>query len=263
MWTLEIEHQRAMRLILGDDFYTAYILAESEGLQLDGTEEHLSYIGSNFKSKKDISNHTLGRYVKEHRSDVMAEIDLVINKMAVDILAKALRYVPVDTGRLRDSAYIKKQGDVVAVGFNCPYAIYVHEVAYNRHKKPTKYKFLEDATYEIKNKYLKKFRLGMIYIDYRFVFNDEGVAVLISRTGKNDKGISSRELKKQYKNYRDNDDFILDLKRELKYQNKLPDSTYKKLLDYVEYYSNRGKGKRASTKDILRSFAERISKGTV
>ena len=263
MWTLEIEHQRAMRLILGDDFYTAYILAESEGLQLDGTEEHLSYIGDNFKHRKDVSKDALGRYVKEHRSDVMAEIDLVINKMAVDILAKALRYVPVDTGRLRDSAYIKKRGDVVAVGFNCPYAIYVHEVAYNRHKKPTRYKFLEDATYEVKNKYFKKFRQGMMYMDYRFVFNDEGVAVLLSRTGKNDKGISAREVKEQYKNYRDNEYFIKYLKNQLLHHTNMNDSTYQKMVDYVEYYSNRGKGKRASTLDILRSFAERISKGTV
>lgn len=260
MWTLEIEHQRAMRLILGDDFYTAYVLAESEGLQLDGNEEHLSYIGNNLEYGR---SQEFLQYLKDNRESLNNEIDLVINKLAVDILAKALRYVPVDTGRLRDSAYIKKRGDVVAVGFNCPYAIYVHEVAYNRHKKPTRYKFLEDATYEVMSKYIRRLKSGVQLIDVAFQFNDEGIAVLIDRRHQKKNKMSYISVKNQYKKYRDNDDSIMTLKKELRHQNILPDDTYKKLLDYVEYYSNRGKGKRASTKDIIRSFAERISKGTV
>lgn len=90
MWTLEIEHQRAMRLILGDDFYTAYVLAESEGLQLDGTEEHLSYIGSNFGYKKGIDKTDLDSYIRENATELLSEVDLVINKIAVDILARHL-----------------------------------------------------------------------------------------------------------------------------------------------------------------------------
>lgn len=262
MWTLEIEHQRAMRLILGDDFYTAYILAESEGLQLDGTEEHLSYIADNINARKNRQEFL--QYLKDNSESLNHEIDLVINKLAVDILAKALRYVPVDTGRLRDSAYIKKRGGVVAVGFNCDYAIYVHEIAYNRHKKPTRYKFLEDAVYESISSLMKRLSGSLVLFQVSFEFNSSGIACLISRnTRENKRKNTFAGILNQYKKYRDNDDFILDLKRELKHQNKLPDSTYKKLLDYVEYYSNRGKGKRASTKDILRSFAERISKGTV
>jgi hypothetical protein len=65
------------------------------------------------------------------------------------LLEKTLPFVPVDTGRLRESGEVKvsgKVGDVSAwVQFLAPYAIFVHENMQAQHAPPTTAKFLEIA----------------------------------------------------------------------------------------------------------------------
>lgn len=73
--------------------------------------------------------------------------------IANKILNKSIYYTPVDTGKLRNSIYIKPYEDGWEIGYTCDYAIYVHEIGVNYHKPPTQYKFLEDAAFEVINEY--------------------------------------------------------------------------------------------------------------
>jgi hypothetical protein len=66
----------------------------------------------------------------------------------VDIMRVSLREVPVDTGRLRASAFVtfpKYTGEIkIFAGYSTDYAIYVHEDEFATHKPPTKDHFLTD-----------------------------------------------------------------------------------------------------------------------
>lgn len=77
-----------------------------------------------------------------------------VEKTADEILKTAKRYVPVDTGRLRDSGYKKVEKTTTAIkcriGFNTAYAVYVHEDLSKQHMAPTQAKFLERAVAEVR-----------------------------------------------------------------------------------------------------------------
>lgn len=73
--------------------------------------------------------------------------------LAFKILRLAIEYTPVDTGKLRSSSYLKPYGTGFVVGYDCEYAVHVHEVGDNKHKFPTQYKFLEDAAMEVLEEY--------------------------------------------------------------------------------------------------------------
>lgn len=66
------------------------------------------------------------------------------------------KVVPVDTGKLRASAYTRAEGlglqTVVRVGYTAEYAIYVHENLNARHKPGKIAKFLEKPARENKDK---------------------------------------------------------------------------------------------------------------
>lgn len=79
-----------------------------------------------------------------------------LNKYAAyEIYKRTLRLVPVKTGDLRNSAYIRKIGIGYEIGFTEYYAIFVHERLELKHKEPTQAKFLEDPAtavmYELEN----------------------------------------------------------------------------------------------------------------
>lgn len=76
-----------------------------------------------------------------------------IELLAFNILRRSLYYTPVKTGTLRDSIYIKKYGKAYEIGYTAEYAVYVHEIEYNRHNYPWQYKFLEDAAFEVLEDY--------------------------------------------------------------------------------------------------------------
>lgn len=74
----------------------------------------------------------------------------VLPMFAEKILERAKYYCPVDTGALRDSGHIEYSGDgKCKIVFDEPYAIYVHEITWNRHKFPTCDHFLDRAIQEI------------------------------------------------------------------------------------------------------------------
>lgn len=68
----------------------------------------------------------------------------------------ATQYVPVDTGNLRDSQYKNVRIDgtklIGTVGYDlsrAPYAIIVHETPREYKKPGSKWKFLEDAAFQV------------------------------------------------------------------------------------------------------------------
>jgi hypothetical protein len=89
----------------------------------------------------------------QHVGDV--EVQIMEEAMEM-ILVRALMYVPVQTGALRDSAFLETRelaaGPLTEIGFARAghpwYAAYVHEVSY-RHAAPTQWKFLQRAIDEV------------------------------------------------------------------------------------------------------------------
>ena len=73
----------------------------------------------------------------------------VVDALARAIYARALLYTPVKTGKLKQSASLEPLSDSATIRFSEPYAVYVHEIPFNRHKPPTGMKFLEQAEVEV------------------------------------------------------------------------------------------------------------------
>lgn len=94
-----------------------------------------------FKMLNNMDIPDMGEIVKQSNDVYLA--------IAQKILNKALEYTPIDTGNLRNSAYIETYNNGYTVGYDCEYATYVHEIGFNVHKEPTKYKYLEDAAFEV------------------------------------------------------------------------------------------------------------------
>jgi hypothetical protein len=84
---------------------------------------------------------------------MIPKIKKALNIIADDIIKRSTKYVPVDTGTLRDS--VKKnitqttQKVTLSVRYTAPYAIYVHENLSNYHPIGQA-KFLERAINEVK-----------------------------------------------------------------------------------------------------------------
>lgn len=98
------------------------------------------------------------QYIAITKFSDLGNTELVLNNnmkamIAYKILHKAIIYTPVDTGKLRNSVYIKMHGTGYEIGYTCEYAIYVHEIGVNHHKPPTQYKYLEDAAFEVITEY--------------------------------------------------------------------------------------------------------------
>lgn len=68
-----------------------------------------------------------------------------VMKAATFLKDRSQELVPVETGALRDSWYIVRTADKAGamVGYDRPYAVYVHEDLMKFHKFPTCAKFLE------------------------------------------------------------------------------------------------------------------------
>jgi hypothetical protein len=83
-----------------------------------------------------------------------------LKKAGTHLQKESQKVVPVDTGALRASAYTKirwantKRVDVV-VGYTMPYAIYVHEDLFARHKPGKIAKYLEKPARQLAKKLLK------------------------------------------------------------------------------------------------------------
>lgn len=87
--------------------------------------------------------------------------------VAEKIHKRAIEYTPVDTGKLRDSIYIKPYESGFEIGYTCDYALYVHEIGFNYHEPPTQYKFLEDAAYEVVVEFMEETKMDIpVTIEY-------------------------------------------------------------------------------------------------
>jgi tetrahydromethanopterin S-methyltransferase subunit B len=89
-------------------------------------------------------------YLEEEIEDVVDDLEEVLTPALTDlVMIPSQKIVPVDTGALHDSAFVSvvragKWRIVAVVGYDTPYAIYVHEIP-ARHDPPTSWKFLEIA----------------------------------------------------------------------------------------------------------------------
>ena len=104
------------------------------------------------------------------QKDIMKEVILLGGL----IMQRAIIYTPVDKGNLVSSIYMKQVGAGVMIGYNCDYAIFVHEVGFNYHKPPTQYKFLEEAAFEIAMEDEVQYRVSITYDPLAVYVNVEG-----------------------------------------------------------------------------------------
>lgn len=71
--------------------------------------------------------------------------------IAEDILREAKKNCPVDTGKLRNSGFVKKTGDGYTVGFSADYAMVVHEQPQS-YRENGKRHFLSEAVEKVAGK---------------------------------------------------------------------------------------------------------------
>lgn len=70
-------------------------------------------------------------------------LNVRLRSSAEKIMARSLELVPVQTGNLRDSHFIEKDGnDGYNLGYTADYALSVHELPLS-HTPPTQWKYLE------------------------------------------------------------------------------------------------------------------------
>lgn len=105
--------------------------------------------------------------IKQEMKDIENRLDAILQEVEratpeimenalKPVLKKAIYYCPIDTGKLRESAFletVKFRGNPrVEIGFGRGgkpfYAIYVHEALDHHHEAPTQAKFLTRAVFE-------------------------------------------------------------------------------------------------------------------
>lgn len=95
-----------------------------------------------------------------------------INIASMWILEESQKLVPVETGRLLGSGFIEKNKNYSIVGYETPYAVYVHEIKNNLHILGQA-KYLEDAVIAYINK-------SNSNLSFKLVLDKDGVYVYIS-----------------------------------------------------------------------------------
>lgn len=105
----------------------------------------------------------LAEFCSEMENDIIPDVMYDALEPTFELSQK---YVPVDTGELKDSGYldITKRGKnpVVEIGYGrdgAPYAVYVHEMPHY-HKPPTRFKYLQGALDEDYNQILNRIVRG-------------------------------------------------------------------------------------------------------
>lgn len=171
--------------------------------------------------------------------------------IAYKIMQRAIYYTPVDTGKLRDSVYIKPYEDGYEIGYTCDYAIYVHEIGVNYHKYPTQYKYLEDAAFEILNEYKAdtniELNITMEYSPLRaFVGVTKSPGESLTGIKANEQMLNKPETYEKLLNDFMNFDYYAGSDADKAY--------YSKLNDFFTYYENY---RHMSTIPILREWLDR------
>lgn len=179
--------------------------------------------------------------------------------LAVNILQRSQYYVPVKTGKLRDSVQLIPIFNGYFITYTAPYAKYVHEIGLNYHKPPTKYKFLEDAAYEALQDYLD--RTGKV-IDVKMTYDPLCCYV---GCGKSAPGENILWVKRNEKKYSKNNDYASDILRI--YNNFDPDnatdqekSIHAALDKFFKFYTIK---RHNSQWTVAKEFADRLRHGGI
>ncbi len=171
--------------------------------------------------------------------------------LAYKILRRSILYTPVDTGRLRNSVYIEPYEDGYEIGYNCDYAIYVHEIGVNCHRYPTQYKYLEDAAFEILNEYKVD---NNIILNITMQYNPLRVFVGVSNPpGESLLGIKANE---KLLNNPDTYEKLLNDFMNFDYDtgSEADKVYYSKMNDFFNYYENY---RHLNTMDIIKEWSDR------
>lgn len=171
--------------------------------------------------------------------------------IAYKILHRAILYTPVNTGKLRNSVYIKPYEDGYEVGYTCDYAIYVHEIGVNYHKPPTQYKYLEDAAFEILNEYKADTDIELpVTIEYNplrvFIGVDNSPGESLTGIKANEQLLNKPETYEKLLNDFMNFDYDTGSDADKAY--------YDKMADFFNYYENY---RHMNTMAILREWIDR------
>lgn len=124
----------------------------------------------------------------------IAKSKFILAKMIYD---KSMEYVPVDTGKLKKSGYIRKRGAGYEVGFSADYATYVHEIP-NHHEAPTQSKFLEDAALEMYEEAVKYYEIST---EVKITYEPLAVYIGVNGAPGNILGSNMEKMKKNLKNF--------------------------------------------------------------
>lgn len=97
-----------------------------------------------------------------------------------EVLERSQLYCPFVNGRLKNSVKFKYSNNSYFISYNTPYAIYVHELIGNKHKPPTRAKFLENAFFTVYREFYLEFGKGNIPpFDYKMTYSLEKVEMQI------------------------------------------------------------------------------------
>lgn len=143
---LGMNNSYVLKNILSYDLYMSYVLHDMPYSMVDNTT----------KTTQDEEEDSLNR--KAYTDYVMG-----MSMLASEILKRTLIYAPVDTGKMRDSVYIRSLSGGITIGYSVDYAIYPHEIGFYSHKGLTRYKFLEDAAYEVANEMNTNYVITITY----------------------------------------------------------------------------------------------------
>lgn len=109
--------------------------------------------------------------------------DNVVDKSTLTVFVSlvvelTLKYTPIDTGHLVKTLFIKDyinrdEDKAVAIGFDCDYAKFVHEIPFYHHEFPTRYKFLETAALETIQRFGSIYPVTITYSPLCVYINDE------------------------------------------------------------------------------------------
>ena len=198
-------------------------------LELNSTKiiEQVTGDLKNIENVKNINNQN--KFVQELNNKYDTEY-----MIASLIMKKAIEYTPYKTGRLRDSIYMEPLEQGIKIGYKADYAIYVHEIGFYQHKEPTRYKFLEDAAYEVALETETPYRVSISYEPLAVYINVPGQGVdlfkIKDKERENKKLENKTKVWEEYTNYNDKEAS----EEERIYHNKMA--------EFFEYWQNKGYG---------------------
>lgn len=146
-------------------------------------------LGKGSSNRKRLVNIAVSMLPKE-------DLYELVRSVAYDVFNLSQQLVPVKTGYLKSTGYIKSTSDGWEIGYTAPYAVFVHEIIDTFHAPPTQSKFLQDSLNRV------MFTLVATYgeqnipdFDVRLDMSvEEGVKLFIFPTSESSKGMTWRRF---------------------------------------------------------------------